>query len=284
MGFRVFGIEIRWYGVIIALAILIAFLIGNYICRKQNFRDDVVYWVLLAVVPLGIILARLYYVVFDGSITEYFHFRNGGMAIYGGVIGGAIGLFIFCRIRKCGYFVVADILVICGILAQSIGRWGNFFNTIGGYPEGHGFAVGHHVPPFTVMVNNVPHLAVFFFESILNLAGFVFLLWIFFKKQKKWGVTTACYFLWYGVVRAILEPLRADPLKIGKSDLVFNRISFLISLLLICLGGFLLFANKKGWLSQKTATLLKPEPTEENDEATVENKPRPRKTKEKEVT
>lgn len=258
--FHIFGISVFYYGVIISSAILTAFLIGIYLLKKKKYPENIAYLILLICVPLGIICARVYYVLFDsvGSYDSFFdiiNIRGGGIAIYGGVLGGAFGLWLVSRIKKCGFFTLADICVVCLILAQSIGRWGNFVNQ-----EAHGFAVDNHFFPFTVLINGQAYLATFFYESILNLIGFVFLFFML-GRQKKWGTTSACYLIWYGTVRAIIEPLRTDSLLIfGSSEMILNRVSFLLSLVIIGLGVLLLFAAKRGWISQKTPT-----PAEEGD-------------------
>ena len=249
MGFEIFGLSIRWYGVIIAAAILIAVLIGMRVLKKAGYKEDISFEVMLAIVPIGILGARLYYIIFSGtSITDFFRFRDGGMAIYGAIIAGAIALFVYTRfIKKCSYFAVADVLVIVLIIAQSIGRWGNYFNS-----EVYGFEVGFNFFPLTVEVSGRYHLATFFYESILNLIGFFILLKIF-SKQKKIGTTTASYLIYYGIVRAILEPLRVPGyvLMIGPI-----AVSFLVSLIAICAGGVILYLNHKGLISQKNASLL----------------------------
>ena len=259
MSFNLWGLEIYYYGIIIAGGILAAFVTGLLIFKKLKYNENVLFLVLLLCIPCAIVGARVLYVLCNlsqyHSFLDVINIRLGGLSIYGGVIAGAIGLFAIARIKKCGFFTLADIIVICLILAQCIGRWGNFTNS-----EVYGFAVGQHIFPFTVDIGGTPHLATFFYESVLNLIGFCLLLWIFFKKQKKWGITSACYLIWYGVVRAILEPLREAEyiLKFyGDNPIVFNQVSFMISIVMIILGMLLLWAVKRGWISQKSATLLK---------------------------
>ena len=140
-------------------------------------------------------------------------------------------------------------------MGQSIGRWGNFFNQ-----EAYGLATNWHCFPFTVYIEAIDeyHLATFFYESILNLIGFAVLLTIFLK-QKKHGTTTATYFIWYGIVRAIIEPLRMDSLLFPgtTADFVFNRVSFVLSIAICITGVILLYLNKKGKLSQNDKHLFK---------------------------
>jgi len=285
--FSFFGLfDIAYYGVIIATGIIVAFGVGLFLLKKANYKDDIAYLIILICVPLGFVFARLYYITFDGwgnykTFMDVIAVWNGGIAIYGGVIGAAIGLIIITKaIKKCGFFTVADIGVICLIIAQSIGRWGNFVND-----EAYGLCVNSKVViPFVVPGNDCPtcggvqnHIGTFFIESMLNLIGFALLLYIFLKTQKvrdsnsaetaktrnKWGVTTACYLIWYGVVRAIIEPLRMDSLLMfGDNPIIFNRVSFMLSLALIIMGVLLLWAVKRGWISQENKKCLRTKETD----------------------
>ena len=257
MGFYVFGLRVQWYGVIIASCIMLAFVLGSLLAKRQGYRDTVPYEVLLLVVPIAILGARLYYVIFQSvPLRDFFNLRDGGTAIYGAIIFGMLGAFIFARWRRVGFFTFMDIVFLVTILSQSIGRWANFTNILGGHYEGYGIEVSNHVPPFTSMVRGVPHLSFWFLESILNLIGFGILLWFFLKKQTKWGQTSALYMIWYGSVRAILEAFRGDALFIGGTDLIFNRASFVVSILLITAGCVILYLSKKGYISQQNANLM----------------------------
>ena len=254
--------HIYYYGMIIAIAILVAFAIGLLMFRVVGYKDEIAYMILILCVPLGIIGARLYYVIFSdwsmyNSFFDVINMRGGGMAIYGGIIGGALGLFIVARIKKCGFFTLADLCVVGLILAQSIGRFGNFVNQ-----EAYGFAVGVHVPPFTVNIDGQAHLATWFFESMLNLIGFVVLfIWYTMKLKREkyvWGTGSAMYLIWYGVTRAIIEPLRNDSLTMfGSSTFLLNRVSFMLSLAIIIAGVVLYICAKKGLVSQENKECLK---------------------------
>ena len=264
MSFNLWGLEIYYYGVIIAAGVLTAFLVALFIFKKIGYKEEVAYLILLVAVPLGIVCARAYYVIFSDwsnyhSFLDVINIRAGGMAIYGGVLGGALGVFIVSRIKKVGLFTIGDICVMVLILAQSIGRWGNFVNQ-----EAYGITVAHSAPPFTVFIDadGKNHLATFFLESILNLIGFAMMMVIFFRLRKsgkyKWGTMTALYLIWYGIVRAIVEPFRTDSLLMfGSSEIIFNRVSFMLSIALIVLGVLLLWATKKGWTSQENKACLK---------------------------
>ena len=260
VGFEIFGLFISFYGIIISSGLLIGIVLCDFLCRKRGYDSNLPYVLVLCVVPLAILGARLYYIIFSDQLTiaDFFDFSNGGfrgLAIYGAVIGGFIGVVIYCLIKKCSIIVITDLLVASLILGQSIGRWGNFFNQ-----EAYGIATSWHCFPFTVYIDalNEYHLATFFYESILNFIGFWFLITVFFK-QKKHGTVTACYLIWYGIVRAIIEPLRTDSLLFPgtTADFVFNRVSFVLSIALIAIGVILLILNKKGKLSQNDKHLFK---------------------------
>jgi phosphatidylglycerol:prolipoprotein diacylglycerol transferase len=265
-----FGLPIYIYGIIVSSGIIAAFIIGVLMFKLVGYKDEIAYLLLMLCVPIGIVCARAYYVLFDPhkaqnyqNFFDVINIRGGGIAIYGGVIGGALGILILARRFKAGFFTIADIWVVALIMAQAIGRWGNFVNQ-----EAHGFEVSHHVPPFTVRVDKAGEsgifLATYLYESVLNFIGFgVLLAFNLFKikrKNHKWGSTSALYLMWYGVSRAIIEPLRADSLVLfGSSTMIINRVSFLLSLAIIAGGVLLWLAVKKGKISQDNKGLLKNE-------------------------
>jgi len=249
VAFTIFGLEIYWYGIIISVAIIVAFVLASFIMRRIGFRDEIVFEVLLCIIPLGIFGARLFYVISDGMpITEFFNFRSGGIAIYGAIIAGALGILLYTKvIRKCSFFAISDIVVLVLILAQSIGRWGNYFNQ-----EVYGLSTGSfHFFPLTVMVGGTGRLALFFYESILNLIGF-FILYKVFTRQKNYGTTSAVYLIIYGTIRMGLELLR-DPAYI--LDNFGFPVSFVISIVAVVSGIVLLYLGHLGKLNQNDAAL-----------------------------
>lgn len=261
VGFEFFGLHISYYGIIIAVGLLIGIILCDFLCRKRSYDSNIPYTLVLFVVPLAILGARFYYIIFSDKLTmvDFFDFSHGGfqgLAIYGAEIGGLLGIIIYCVVKKCSVFAITDIVVIALILGQSIGRWGNFFNQ-----EAFGLATNWHCFPFTVYIQNLDeyHLATFFYESLLNFIGFIVLVLIW-RKQRKLGTTTASYLIWYGTVRALIEPLRTDSLLFPgtTADFVFNRVSFVLSIALIMVGVVLFILNKKGKLSQNDKHLLKP--------------------------
>ena len=236
-GFYIGNFEIRFYGVIMAFAMLVGVLLACVLAKKKKLTSDDIFLLALIVLPCSIIGARLYYCVFydyNYSFKELFNLRQGGLAIYGGVIGGFLGVIIFSLIKKNWklFVTICDIAVPCLILGQAIGRWGNFFNQ-----EAYGNLVTNSNMqwfPYAVFIEseNAWYQATFFYESMWNLAGFALLLLVYYRTEMS-GTTTGAYLIWYGVGRTIIEGLRSDSLFIGTSEI---RVSQLLSVLLI-LGG-----------------------------------------------
>lgn len=223
VAFTMFGLEIYWYGVFITLGIVSAFIISFFLCKRKKLDENTPYYILIAILPLGIIGGRLFSVLLEdgSSIKDFFNFRDGGMSIIGAVIGGAIGLGILCLIKKINFFEVADVLCVVLILAQAIGRWGNYFND-----ELYGQQIidpAWQFFPFTVEIDGLYYEALFFYESILNLIGFVILICLYWFIKEK-GVAVGGYFIYYGTVRFFLEPRRQSDfiLKLGNSQ--FSRV------------------------------------------------------------
>lgn len=224
VAFTIFGVEIYWYGVIITLAIVLDFLLLINFCKKNHMESETPYDLLLYLIPLGIIGARLFSVIFDenATILDFFRFRDGGMSIIGGLIGGALGLLFYCLIKKKNYLAMLDILAPLVILAQAIGRWGNFFNK-----EVYGKVVENetmHWFPFAVDIYGTWHYALFFYEFILNLMGFVLLISLFSLKKRRNGVIVASYLCYYGFIRFILEGLRDDEYILRMGNLAISKV------------------------------------------------------------
>ncbi|MBQ8431137.1 MAG: prolipoprotein diacylglyceryl transferase [Clostridia bacterium] len=243
----IFGYEIKFYGIIIATAMLIAIFMARRLAVKREINPDEIFTLALFVIPAAILGARIYYCVFSEhsyTFTEFWNLRQGGIAIYGGVIGGIVGIILYCLVKRNLKLipVLFDIAVPVLIFAQALGRWGNFFNqeaygTIITNPKWQWF-------PFGVYIDDVQewHLATFFYESMLNLVGTVVLLIIFYKS-KKTGTTTAGYLIYYGAVRFFVEGLRTDSLYIGNSSI---RVSQALSLIMVVIGiGILVYNSIK---------------------------------------
>ena len=239
------------YGLLIATAILLAVLVCEREARRRGLPRDAAIDMALWCVPCGVVGARLYYVAFRWDIyaanpVTALYFWQGGLAIYGAVIGGALGLFLLSRRRRWNYLTLLDIVAPMVILGQAIGRWGNFFNG-----EAYGSPVtdpAWQFFPFAVRVGGEWHLATFFYESCWNLAGFVYL-WLRRKRLHHPGDVFFRYLAWYGAGRTVIEGLRTDSLMLGPV-----RVSQALSLLL-CLTALLVLLYR--WRQDKKS--LSPE-------------------------
>lgn len=223
VAFKIFGMEIYWYGIIITFAIMLAFGLAFLLCKRKNLSSNLPYEIIIAILPLGILSARLFAVLFDSGLTiaDYFKFRDGGMSIIGAIIGGLVGIIILCLVRKHNFLEVTDLLVTLLILAQGIGRWGNFANG-----EVYGQVVTNpafQVFPFAVKINGEFYEALFFYESVLDILGFVGLICIYWFTKKK-GLCLGTYLVYYGTIRAILEPRRQSEYILRLGSLPISQI------------------------------------------------------------
>jgi len=233
--------NIYWYGILIAAGMVLCGFLAVRQSKKNNFPDSLVYDVLLCGIPSAIIGARLYYVVcewgyYSQDLRRIFDTRSGGLAVYGGVIGAFLGVFIMCRIRKIPFTSIADYCVIYIPLGQAIGRWGNFFNqeafgTTTTLPWGMTSSTvqSYLASNCPTLVSTMPVHPTFLYESIADLAIFFLLLYV--RKNSKFAFETACtYFATYGFVRFFIEGLRTDSLYIGSTGI---RTSQALSLVLV---------------------------------------------------
>ena len=257
-GFNLFGVPIKIYGITSALAYLLGILMTCVFAKKRGFKKDDILTLALYVVPMAIIGARLYYVIFQHSnITSFadvFNLRKGGLAFYGGMIGGALAVLLYCLIHKKNFLALIDIIAPSMILAQALGRWGNFFNqeAYGNYisnPSLQWFPFGVYIDNCQMSDCTCPgfgwHYATFFYESMWNLLVFVVLTLDLYLSKKQFNGCIACgYLVLYGLGRMIIEGMRTDSLYLGAI-----RVSQLLSLLFILLGTilyvFLYLRNRK---------------------------------------
>ena len=228
VAFRLFGIDVMWYGVIISFAIFIATLIAIKEANRVGLGEDNLIDMLLIAIPLSIIGARIYYVIF--SFDEYrdnllgvFNFRNGGLAIHGAIIVAALVAYIFAKKKKLNFWVIVDVCAPSLVLGQAIGRWGNYINQ-----EAHG---GETTLPWGIMVEGVKVHPTFLYESVGNILIFLFLIWFRKNKQKESGEIFTLYLVLYSIVRFIVEGFRTDSLMIGPL-----RMAQVISLTLVVIG------------------------------------------------
>jgi len=250
--FGIQGLNIAWYGVIIASGLVLGLILGTLRARRRGWSSDLLLDFILLAVPLAIIGARAYYVAFE---WEYFAanpeliiaINTGGLAIYGAVIGGFLAAFIFSKAAKFPFLKLIDLVIPSLILGQAIGRWGNFINQ-----EAFGALVTNpslQFFPLAVYIESLGewHQATFFYESLCNTILLVVTL-LLGRKGVKDGTLLATYFIGYGVARTVIEGLRTDSLYLFGSI----RISQVLSAVLVLVGILLLVLIKKGKLKTKT--------------------------------
>lgn len=249
--FNLFGndITIRWYGAIIAFGFLLAVLFGGRTAYKWKMSLDKMIDVLIYGTIFAIIGARLYYCIFEwdrykDNPLEIFAIWNGGLAIYGGIIGGIIAAFVVCKIRKLNFYNLLDMAGMSLLIGQGIGRWGNFanqeaFGTNTDLPWGMwskktALYIMDHQDVFAEkgiqMDPDLPVHPTFLYESIWCIIGFFVLFFVTQKLRIFSGQTFLCYGIWYGTGRTIIEGFRTDSLYVGDTTL---RVSQLLSLAIV---------------------------------------------------
>ncbi|HDT9767950.1 TPA: prolipoprotein diacylglyceryl transferase [Listeria monocytogenes] len=243
------SISVKWYGVIIASAVVIALLLALSEANKRKMDKEIIVDLLIWAIPISIISARIYYVIFEwdfyknnlGEIVKIWH---GGIAIYGALIGAVLTVIIFSRIKKISFWQLADVVAPSLIIAQAIGRWGNFMNQ-----EAHGaettrsFLESLHLPDFIInqmYIDGAYYQPTFLYESLWNVLGFIVLLIIRRTKIRR-GELFLGYVIWYSFGRFFIEGMRTDSLMWGDF-----RVSQVLSLLLIVLSiGIIIYRRMK---------------------------------------
>lgn len=239
IAFQIGNIKIYWYAILIALSFLIAIVALKKECSKNKINYEDILEIMIIAIPIAIISARLYYVIFNldcylKNPLEIINIKNGGLAIYGGIIGACITIIICAKKKKIKILKICDMCVPYLSLGQSIGRWGNFFNI-----EAHGtetnnlFRMG--------IIENGKYIEVhptFLYESVCTFILFFILLYI--SRYKKYdGQLTLIYLFFYSGIRMIIEGLRTDSLMLGNI-----RISQLISIIIFCITLLILICIK----------------------------------------
>lgn len=231
-------IEIYWYGIIIALAMLLGISLATKEAQKMGLEEDTMTDMALWAIPIGFIGARLYYVLFKWEYylqnpNEIIAIWNGGIAIYGGLIAGGLAVYWFARRKKMTLTLLLDIVAPSVLLAQSIGRWGNFINQEAhGGPVTRQFLENLYLPEFIINqmnINGTYYHPTFLYESLWSLVGFALLLLLRNKNQfLRQGEVALSYVIWYSAGRFFIEGMRTDSLWIGD----FLRVSQGLSLVL----------------------------------------------------
>ena len=232
IAFTIGGFEIRWYGILIALGAMLAIIISYYRSQKHDLKNDDVLDVAIIALPVGIIGARIYYVIFSwNELYRYnpmqvFNIRGGGLAIHGGLIFGVLAAYLVCRKKRISFLEVADLILPTVALAQSIGRWGNFFNE-----EAYGRTTNL---PWALIVNGQKVHPTFLYESIWCFLLFLFLIYWDNHHRKFRGQIACMYGVFYSFERFFVESLRTDSLMIGpfRQAMVLSALVFVASIVL----------------------------------------------------
>ncbi len=225
------GVGVSWYGALIGLAFLIALAFAIKYTKYRDLNEDLPYDLIWWVFPSSLIGARLYYCIFDNAWNIFFDITKGGLAVYGGIIGGALGLIACCLIKKVNILKTMDIVAPVLLLGQAIGRIGCF--TAGCC---YGLEVTNKAVqwfPIAYYVHGGWHLATFFWESVLCVGGF-FLLAYILRKFKSTGLVTSGYLFYYGIVRYFTESFRDPSAQLATTG--GAAVSKWLSLILVILG------------------------------------------------
>lgn len=242
-GFYIGDFYIAFYGVIIGLGVMLGIVMAAHAGKVMGMNPDDVWDFALYAVVFSVIGARLYYVIFawdsyKNDLLSIFNIRQGGLAIYGAVIGAFITLFVYTRIKKCKALNLGDAGVTGLILGQILGRWGNFFNreVFGEYSDG---LLAMRLPMAAVrdhsditenirahMVEGTNYIQVhptFLYESLLNLVVLIFMLW-YMKRKAFDGEICLVYLGGYGIIRFFVEGIRTDQLKIPGTEIAVSQL------------------------------------------------------------
>ncbi|WP_251426032.1 prolipoprotein diacylglyceryl transferase [Staphylococcus aureus] len=242
VAFNLGPLSVRWYGIIIAVGILLGYFVAQRALVKAGLHKDTLVDIIFYSALFGFIAARIYFVIFQwpyyaenpGEIIKIWH---GGIAIHGGLIGGFIAGVIVCKVKNLNPFQIGDIVAPSIILAQGIGRWGNFMNhEAHGGPVSRAFLEQLHLPNFIIenmYINGQYYHPTFLYESIWNVAGFIILVNI--RKHLKLGETFFLYLTWYSIGRFFIEGLRTDSLMLTSNIRVAQLVSILLILISISL-------------------------------------------------
>ena len=265
----IFGFSIAFYGIIIGIGMLLGITLAARDAEKRGIGEDTIYDFALLGIVCGVIGARLYYVFFQwdnyrGNLLEILNLRAGGLAIYGGVIGGILSLMFYCKRKKQNFLNLADSLILGVLVGQILGRWGNFFNAeaFGRYTDSlfamqlrrdivNPIMINSALLQHLVRVNGVDYIQVhptFLYESVWNLCLLLFLLW--YRPKKRF--TGEMFFLYlggYGLGRVWIEGLRTDSLLLPGTGIAVSQalagVCVLVALLCILAGRRLAARGRK---------------------------------------
>lgn len=245
--FSIGDVNIEWYSVLIVIGAILAIIMIIREAKRYGYPKDFVFNMCFWTIIMGIIGARLYYVLFNldlyTNIVDVFKIWEGGLAIHGGIIFGLITCFLYCKKYKVRTVRMVDFIVPALLLAQAIGRWGNFFNG-----EAHGAVTSLgalqdlHIPNFIIEgmnIGGVYYQPTFLYESLWCLLGVIVILIVRRLKITKVGQPTAIYLMWYGLGRFFIETMRTDSLMLGgfKVAQIVSVIMIIVGLIVIMITG-----------------------------------------------
>lgn len=248
VAFNIFGFNVYYYSLCILLGVIVAYILITREGKKQvlpkEFISDLIFYTLI----IGILGARVYYCVFNldyylANPSEILKIYNGGLAIHGGVIAGLIFVYFYTKKKNVSFIKILDIVAPAVIIAQSFGRWGNFFNQ-----EAHGGITTYqnlknmHIPEFIINGMHIEgkyYYPTFFFESIWCLIGFIILMIARRNKNLRKGFQIGFYFIWYGIGRFFIEAFRTDSLMFFGL-----KIAQIVSLIGIIIGIIIIVTNR----------------------------------------
>ena len=245
--FGIEGLNVAWYGCIIGIGLVLGMLIAMRRATEKGYKSEMLIDFLLYAIPIAVVCARLYYVVFEWDyysqhLNKIIAINEGGIAIYGAVLGGIATAFVFCKIKKVSFIRLLDIVIPGLVIGQAIGRWGNFVNQ-----EAFGEMITNpnlQFFPLGVYIERLGewHQATFFYESSWNFVLLILML-VVSRKTTKDGMMIGMYFTIYGLGRFLIEGLRTDSLYMFAGI----RVSQMLSLVLIAIGIiiFILIKNDK---------------------------------------
>lgn len=253
IAFDIGGWPVHWYGLIMGLCILIAYVIFSREGKRKGIDEDTLFNLLFWMVVIGYIGARLYYVAFRlehylANPAQIIMIWQGGIAIYGGIIAGAVTIYVMSKRSQLNPASVFDITAPAIMLAQALGRWGNFINQEAyGGEVSRSFLESLYLPNVIIEqmnVNGVYHHPTFLYESVWNLLGLILIL-VLRRKPKffRQGEIAATYVIWYGIGRAFIEGMRTDSLYLGPL-----RVSQWLSMILVVAGlVFVIYRRKQSF-------------------------------------
>ena len=280
-GFTLGPLTVNFYGVIIALGLILAVLYAWKRCSQFGLKADDITDGVIYIVPFAVLCARAYYCVFqwdtfkDNPISALYIWQ-GGLAIYGGVLGAALGVAVFCFFKKIKLPALLDLVALGFLIGQSLGRWGNFFNREAFGAETDFFLrMGLMLTPDRDYTSTMHYYhPTFLYESLWNLLGFLVL--HFFSKRRQYdGQVALGYVVWYGLGRAWIEGLRTDSLYWGtvRVSQILAVASCVAGAIVLCILAFRQHAPEKLYVNQvaaKAAAAETTEETEENEETETE--------------